>query len=85
MLLAGDLFDSADAFRETGEQLARALGQMQARVFIAPAITTITVPGSPWLSVPWPENVHVFRENAMTAAELPEWNLVIHGAAFTGS
>lgn len=31
-----------------------------------------------------PENVHVFREAAMTAVELPEWNLVIHGAAFTG-
>lgn len=28
VLLAGDLFDSASAFRETGEQLARALGQM---------------------------------------------------------
>ena len=72
VLLAGDLFDSADAFRETGEQLAQALGQMQARVFIAPGNHDYYGPGSPWLSVPWPENVHVFRENAMTAAELPE-------------
>ena len=28
VLLAGDLFDSASPFRETGEQLAAALGQM---------------------------------------------------------
>ena len=84
VLLAGDLFDSASAFRETGEQLARALGQMQARVFIAPGNHDYYGSGSPWLTVPWPENVHVFREAAMTAVELPEWNLVIHGAAFTG-
>ncbi|MEI3348401.1 MAG: DNA repair exonuclease [Dysosmobacter sp.] len=84
VLLAGDLFDSASAFRETGEQLARALGQMQARVFIAPGNHDYYGSGSPWLTVPWPENVHVFREAAMTAVEVPEWNLVIHGAAFTG-
>ena len=39
VLLAGDLFDSASAFRETGEQLAEALGQMEAKVFIAPGST----------------------------------------------
>ena len=36
VLLAGDLFDSDSAFRDTREQLAAALGQMEARVFIAP-------------------------------------------------
>lgn len=84
VLLAGDLFDSASVFRETGEQLAQALGRMQARVFIAPGNHDYYGPGSPWLTVAWPENVHVFQEPAMTAVELPEWNLVIHGAAFPG-
>ena len=36
VLLAGDLFDSTGAFRETGEQLAAALRRMQAKVFVSP-------------------------------------------------
>ncbi|MDD3346691.1 DNA repair exonuclease [Oscillibacter sp.] len=83
VLLLGDLFDSASAFRETGEQLAQALGRMEARVFIAPGNHDWYGPGSPWLRENWPGNVHIFSENAMTAVEVPEWNLVVHGAAFT--
>ena len=83
VLLAGDLFDSNSAFRETGEQLAQALGQMEAKVFIAPGNHDWYGSGSPWKTVTWPENVHIFRKNRMTSVELPEWNLVIHGAAFT--
>ena len=84
VLLAGDLFDSASPFRETGEQLAAALGQMQARVFIAPGNHDWYGPGSPWETVTWPEHVTVFRENTLTAAEVPELGAVVHGAAFTG-
>ena len=84
VLLAGDLFDSASPFRETGEQLAAALGRMEARVLIAPGNHDWCAPGSPWETVAWPENVWVFRENVLTAAELPELGLVVHGAAFTG-
>lgn len=84
VLLAGDLFDSGSAFRETGEQLAEALGQMQAKVFIAPGNHDWAGPGSPWLTVDWPENVHIFREARLTAVELPEWGLTIHGAGFAG-
>lgn len=83
VLLAGDLFDSGSAFRETGEQLAEALGRMEARVFIAPGNHDWAGPGSPWTAVRWPENVHVFREGRLTAVDLPEWNLTVHGAAFT--
>lgn len=83
VLLAGDLFDSGSAFRETGEQLGAALGQMQAQVFVAPGNHDWVGPGSPWLTADWPENVHIFRENRLTAAELPDWNLTIHGAGFT--
>ena len=83
VLLAGDLFDSGSAFRETGEQLARALGKMQARVFIAPGNHDCVTGGSPWQTVTWPENVTVFRENRMTAAEVPELGVTVHGAAFT--
>ena len=84
VLLAGDLFDSASPFRETGEQLAAALGQMRARVFVAPGNHDWYGPGSPWETETWPENVTVFRERAVTAEEVPELDLVVHGAAFTG-
>lgn len=83
VLLAGDLFDSASAFRETGEQLAQALGRMKARVFVAPGNHDCVAGGSPWQTVSWPENVTVFRENRMTAVEVPELGVTVHGAAFT--
>ena len=84
VLLAGDLFDSASPFRETGERLAEALGQMEAQVVIAPGNHDWYGPGSPWLTVEWPENVHIFSENRLAAVEFPQWNLTVHGAAFTG-
>lgn len=83
VLLAGDLLDSGSAFRETGEQLAQALGRMEARVFIAPGNHDCVTGGSPWQTVQWPENVTVFRENRMTAVEVPELGVTVHGAAFT--
>ena len=85
VLLAGDLFDSGSVFRETGEQLAEALGRMRAQVCIAPGNHDWAGPGSAWDTVAWPENVHVFRENAMTAVEFPQWNAVVHGAGFSGA
>ena len=84
VLLAGDLFEHSGAFRETGELLAQALGGMEARVFIAPGNHDWAGKGSVWETVAWPENVHVFREGAVSAVELPELNAVVHGAAFTG-
>ena len=84
VLLAGDLFDSASPFRETGEQLAAALGQMDAQVLISPGNHDWYGPGSPWVTMDWPENVHIFSENRLAAVEFPQWNLTVHGAAFTG-
>jgi DNA repair exonuclease SbcCD nuclease subunit len=84
VLLAGDLFDSAAAFRDTAEQLSAALGRMEARVFIAPGNHDWYGPGSPWLTVSWPDNVYLFREPVLTAVQLPDWGLTVHGAAFTG-
>jgi DNA repair exonuclease SbcCD nuclease subunit len=84
VLLAGDLFDSAAPYRETGETLAEALGRMKAQVFAAPGNHDWYGPGSPWLTVDWPENIHIFRENAITSVDLPELGVTVHGGAFTG-
>ncbi|MCI9643855.1 MAG: DNA repair exonuclease [Oscillibacter sp.] len=83
VLLAGDLFDSAAPYRETGEALAEALGRMKAQVFAAPGNHDWYGPGSPWVTVDWPENVHVFRESAMASVDLPDLGAAVHGAAFT--
>ena len=84
VLLAGDLFDSAAPYRETGEALAEALGRMDAQVFAAPGNHDWYGPGSPWVTVKWPDNVHIFHESAMAAVDLPELGVTVHGAAFTG-
>ena len=84
VLLAGDLFDSAAAYRDTAERLSAALGQMHAQVYIAPGNHDWYGPGSPYLTVQWPENVHIFTQPCLTAMAWPEKNLVIYGGAFTG-
>ena len=84
VLLAGDLFDSAAAYRDTAERLSAALGQIHAQVYIAPGNHDWYGPGSPYLTVQWPENVHIFTQPCLTAMAWPEKNLVIYGGAFTG-
>ena len=84
VLLAGDLFDSGSAFRDTREQLAAALGQMEARVFIAPGNHDHVHPRSPYIATSWPDNVHIFTTPRWEQVELPGLNCVVHGRAFDG-
>ena len=83
VLLAGDLFDTAHAYRDTTETLAAAFARMAVPVLIAPGNHDCFGPGSAWDSVVWPDNVHIFRESRVTAMDFPKWNLTVHGAAFT--
>ena len=83
VLLAGDLFDGANTYRETVEQLAEALGGMRARVFIAPGNHDFYAARSPYATLKWPENVHVFQTRGMEHVELPGLRCAVYGAAFT--
>ena len=83
VLLAGDLFDTDSAYRDTTETLAAAFARMEVPVLIAPGNHDCFGPGSAWDGVVWPDNVHIFREGRMTAVDFPKWNLTVHGAAFT--
>lgn len=83
VLLAGDLFDSAMTYRETIEQLVSAIGSMQARVFIAPGNHDFYSVHSPYATLSWPENVHIFKTRAIERVELPELGCAVYGAAFT--
>ena len=83
LLLPGDLFDSAHAFKETGEALARAFSSMSARVFIAPGNHDFYAARTPYADVSWSDNVHIFKTPAIESVDIPELNCTVYGAAFT--
>ena len=83
VLLAGDLLDSGNTYCETGEELARCLGQMEMPVFISPGNHDWYSPKCPYARLKLPENVHVFTKPEIEYVELPELGCVVHGAAFT--
>ena len=83
LLLAGDLFDSDRVYRDTAELLCQTLGGLKARVFIAPGNHDPWSPLSPYATLPWPENVHIFRSRRVEAVTLEELKLTVYGAAFT--
>ncbi|MBR7010682.1 MAG: DNA repair exonuclease [Oscillospiraceae bacterium] len=83
LLLAGDLFDSDQIYQETAELLCEALGGLRAQVFIAPGNHDPWSPGSPYATLSWPDNVHVFRSTAPEAVRLEQPAVTVYGAAFT--
>lgn len=83
VLLAGDLLDSDSAYCETGEELARSLGQIDAPVFISPGNHDYYSKKSPYAALELPENVRIFSKSEIECAELPELGARVYGAAFT--
>lgn len=85
VLLAGDLFDGETTYRETIEQLIDALADMRARVFIAPGNHDFYSAKSPYATLVWPENVHIFTSRQIERVEMPELSCAVYGAAFLDS
>lgn len=83
VLLPGDLFDGDHVYPETLARLKEALGKMNCPVFIAPGNHDPYVRSSPYAKEKWPDNVHIFASQEVTAVELERLNCVVHGAAFT--
>ena len=83
LLLAGDLFDSDDIFGQTGEDLALALGRLKGHAVIAPGNHDYYDPAGAYGRILWPENVHVFTEDALTKFDFPQYDCTVYGAAFT--
>ncbi len=83
VLLAGDLLDSECTYFETGEELARCLGQIGAPVFIAPGNHDYYSAKSPYARLKLPGNVHIFSKPEIECVELPELGARVFGAAFT--
>ncbi len=82
VVLAGDLLDSAQTYRETAQALAAALGRIPAPVAISPGNHDFYGPGSLYTAPIWPENVLIFRESGVQRVDLHK--LTLYGCAFTG-
>lgn len=83
VLLAGDLFDSELTYRDTIERLVDSLGAMSAQVFIAPGNHDYYSAKSPYATLHWPENVHIFQKDTIERVELPALGCTVYGAGFT--
>lgn len=83
MLLSGDLFDGSYT-ADSLQAVKNALEEAAVPVFIAPGNHDFLDSNSPWQKERWPDNVHIFTQNQMTAISLPGLACRIYGAAFTG-
>lgn len=83
VLLAGDMFDSDEPYRDSVEALFRALGGIKAPVFISPGNHDFYNLFSPYAKADIPENVHIFTSGSMECVSLPEPGVRVWGAAFT--
>jgi DNA repair protein SbcD/Mre11 len=83
VLIAGDLFEleriTPDTFEFIKQQLS-ALGRMP--VFISPGNHDPCIQGSPYREESWPDNVHIFTDEAFRSIELPETGVRITGFGF---
>ena len=70
-------------YRETAERACRRPGADGGPGVHRPRQPRLVRPRQPLGPVAWPRNVHIFRESRITAAEVPELDLAVHGAAFT--
>jgi DNA repair exonuclease SbcCD nuclease subunit len=82
-VFAGDLFDSEDAFAETGKSIQRVLSGLEIPVFVAPGNHDWYGAHSPWARLKLGENVHVFTQPTMECVSLPELGVRVWGTAFT--
>ncbi len=83
LLLAGDLLDGKNAYYETAAAISASLAKCRAKVFLTPGNHDPYDAASPYRSVRFPENVHIFTNETIESVELPELGCVVYGAGFT--
>lgn len=81
VLLAGDVLDTRQARPETVTLLRQTLARWQLPVFISPGNHDPFTADSPWATVQWSENVHIFS-GPMRPVQLPQLRCRVWGAAF---
>lgn len=83
VLLSGDLLDSEHTYFETGEELVRSLGSIDAPIFISPGNHDYYSEKSVYAKLQFPDNVHIFKSGDISLVEPEGLNVRIYGAAFT--
>lgn len=85
VLLPGDLLDSDRSGFETSELLLEVFGSIRAEVFIAPGNHDFISPRSPYSSLKFPGNVHIFSSPDIKSFSFPDKGFTVWGAGFTNS
>ena len=60
------------------------MGRLKGHAVIAPGNHDYYDPAGAYGRILWPENVHVFTEDALTKFDFPQYDCTVYGAAFTG-
>ena len=81
LLLSGDLFDGPYA-ADTLQMLRQVLESVGVPVFISPGNHDYVGIDSPWLSVTWPENVHIFTHPVIESVSVDALDCRVYGAGF---
>jgi len=85
VLLSGDLIDSDRTSLETCEMLLEVFASIKAEVFISPGNHDFASPRSPYLTLKFPKNVHIFASPEITQLKFPDRGFTVWGAGFTGN
>lgn len=83
ILFSGDLFDGQNAYYETAEALSTAFAKSRAKIFISPGNHDAYVRNSPYRSVKFSDNVHIFTNEKIERIPIPELDCVVYGAGFS--
>lgn len=80
VFITGDLFEHERVTRNTINTLRETFGALSPTpIFLCAGRNDPAVSGSPYLTEPWTNNVHVFNEPAWKSVEVAGLPLVVHG------
>ena len=85
VLLPGDLLDSERSGFETSELLTDVFGKLKAEIFIAPGNHDFVSHLSPYSTIKFTDNVHIFKSSEIESISFPEKGFTVWGAGFTNN
>lgn len=85
VLLSGDVFEKDDISKKSQDAFVRAFSALSIPVFISPGNHDPYTPSSLWARMRLPENVHIFKKEAVEYKYLPDLHMRVWGAGFENS
>lgn len=70
VLVSGDLFENGYVLPETLSAVREGFARLECPVVIAPGDSDPWLPGGLWTAVPWSENVHIFKKDALSSFDV---------------